>query len=64
MTKQLLAFARRQIIAPQVIDLNALVLETSGLLQRVLPVEIAMMALPIMFALATWLWWPRKHEAL
>ncbi|MEP7049102.1 MAG: ATP-binding protein [Pseudomonadota bacterium] len=40
LTKQLLAFARRQIIAPQVIDLNALVLETSGLLQRVLGEDI------------------------
>ena len=34
-----------------------------GLLQRALPVELAMMALPIMFGLAAWLWWPRKHEA-
>ncbi|MET0792075.1 MAG: ATP-binding protein [Polyangiaceae bacterium] len=36
LTKQLLAFARRQIIEPRVMDLNALVLETSSLLQRVL----------------------------
>ena len=40
LTKQLLAFARRQIIAPQVIDVNALVLETSNLLQRVLGEDI------------------------
>ncbi|HTA89053.1 MAG TPA: ATP-binding protein [Polyangiaceae bacterium] len=40
LTKQLLAFARRQIIEPQVIDLNALVLETSNLLQRVLGEDI------------------------
>ncbi|HEX3850588.1 MAG TPA: ATP-binding protein [Polyangiaceae bacterium] len=40
LTKQLLAFARRQIIQPQVIDLNALVLETSSLLQRVLGEDI------------------------
>jgi two-component system cell cycle sensor histidine kinase/response regulator CckA len=40
LTKQLLAFARRQIIEPQVIDLNALVLETSSLLQRVLGEDI------------------------
>jgi two-component system, cell cycle sensor histidine kinase and response regulator CckA len=36
LTKQLLAFARRQIIEPQLSDLNALVLETSNLLERVL----------------------------
>ena len=40
LTKQLLAFARRQIIEPQVIDLNALVLETSSLLQRALGEDI------------------------
>ncbi|HEY4105289.1 MAG TPA: ATP-binding protein [Polyangiaceae bacterium] len=40
LTKQLLAFARRQIIAPQVIDLNSLALETSNLLQRVLGEDI------------------------
>jgi two-component system cell cycle sensor histidine kinase/response regulator CckA len=40
LTKQLLAFARRQIIEPQVIDLNTLVLETSNLLQRVLGEDI------------------------
>ena len=40
LTKQLLAFARRQVIEPQVIDLNALVLETSNLLQRVLGEDI------------------------
>ncbi|HEX3776444.1 MAG TPA: ATP-binding protein [Polyangiaceae bacterium] len=42
LTKQLLAFARRQIIAPQVIDVNSLVLETSNLLQRVLGEDIDM----------------------
>lgn len=40
LTKQLLAFARRQIIEPQVIDLNKLVRETSNLLQRVLGEDI------------------------
>ncbi|HWZ90451.1 MAG TPA: ATP-binding protein [Polyangiaceae bacterium] len=40
LTKQLLAFARRQIIEPQVIDVNTLVLETSNLLQRVLGEDI------------------------
>ena len=36
LTKQLLAFARRQIIEPRVLDLNALVADTSTLLRRVL----------------------------
>ena len=40
LTKQLLAFARRQTIEPQVIDLNALVCETSSLLQRVLGEDV------------------------
>ncbi len=36
LTKQLLAFARRQVIEPKVLDLNDIVLETSTLLERVL----------------------------
>jgi two-component system, cell cycle sensor histidine kinase and response regulator CckA len=36
LTKQLLAFARRQMIETQVVDLNGLVSETSNLLERVL----------------------------
>ncbi len=36
LTKQLLAFARRQVIEPKVLDLNDVVLETSALLERVL----------------------------
>jgi two-component system cell cycle sensor histidine kinase/response regulator CckA len=36
LTKQLLAFARRQVIEPKVLDLNVVVLETSTLLERVL----------------------------
>jgi MFS family permease len=34
-----------------------------GALQDLLPVSIAMMALPITFAVSAWLWWPRRHEA-
>ncbi|MDB4955503.1 MAG: Permease of the major facilitator superfamily, partial [Myxococcales bacterium] len=34
-----------------------------GQLQHVLPVELAMMALPLMFAVSAYLWWPRQHEA-
>ncbi len=41
LTKQLLAFARRQIIEPRSVDLNALVLETSNLLERVLGEDIS-----------------------
>jgi two-component system cell cycle sensor histidine kinase/response regulator CckA len=40
LTRQLLAFARRQMIAPKVVDLNVLVLETSTLLERVLGEDI------------------------
>lgn len=36
LTKQLLAFARRQLIEPRAVELNALVLEASNLLERVL----------------------------
>jgi len=36
LTKQLLAFARRQTIAPKLVDLNTLLLDTTTLLQRVL----------------------------
>ena len=34
-----------------------------GLLQDNLPVTLAMMALPITFAVATYVWWPRAREA-
>jgi MFS family permease len=33
-----------------------------GLLLDYLPIKIAMMALPFGFAIATAVWWPRKHE--
>ena len=39
-TRQLLAFARRQMIEPRVVDLNRLVRETSALLSRVLGADI------------------------
>jgi two-component system, cell cycle sensor histidine kinase and response regulator CckA len=39
-TRQLLAFARRQMIEPRVVDLNRLVRETSALLSRVLGANI------------------------
>jgi MFS family permease len=34
-----------------------------GLLQDHVPVQLAMMALPVMFALSALLWWPRAREA-
>lgn len=34
-----------------------------GLLQDAMPLQQAMMALPLTFALTTFLWWPRKREA-
>jgi PAS domain S-box-containing protein len=40
LTRQLLAFARRQMITPKVVDLNVLVSETSTLLERVLGEDI------------------------
>ncbi|HUJ58613.1 MAG TPA: MFS transporter [Kofleriaceae bacterium] len=36
---------------------------TVGLLQDHLPVTLAMMAVPLAFALSAYLWWPRAHEA-
>lgn len=34
-----------------------------GLLQDHLVLVVAMMGLPLLFAVATWFWWPRAHEA-
>ncbi len=34
-----------------------------GLFLDYLPITLAMMALPLGFAIATMVWWPRKHEA-
>jgi PAS domain S-box-containing protein len=42
LTSQMLAFARRRIISPQVIDLNELVRETEALLQHLLPENITL----------------------
>jgi hypothetical protein len=33
-----------------------------GLMMDYLPIVAAMMALPVLFAIATMVWWPRKHE--
>lgn len=42
LTRQLLAFARRQVIAPIVLDLNALVIESERLLARLLGEDITL----------------------
>jgi MFS family permease len=34
-----------------------------GVLQDILPSVVAMMALPLAFALSAYLWWPRAREA-
>lgn len=46
LTAQLLAFARKQIIAPQVIDLNTLVVEMHGLLERLIGEDVELVTLP------------------
>jgi PAS domain S-box-containing protein len=40
LTRQLLAFSRRQVLQPEVIDLNAVVTEVRGLLERVLGEDV------------------------
>jgi PAS domain S-box-containing protein len=42
LTRQLLAFARRQMVTPRVIDLNATVADTLRLLQRLIGVDIVL----------------------
>jgi two-component system cell cycle sensor histidine kinase/response regulator CckA len=46
LTAQLLAFARRQIISPQVVDLNRLVAEISSLLRRLIGEHIELLTIP------------------
>src|SRR6185312_9952573 len=42
LVRQLLAFSRRQVLVPSLIDLNAVVCETEQMLRRVLPPSVTM----------------------
>lgn len=46
LTRQLLAFARRQVIEPRVIDLNALIVDMDTLLRRLIGADIDLVTLP------------------
>jgi PAS domain S-box-containing protein len=46
LTRQLLAFARRQVLAPRVLDLNALLRETEQLLRRLIGADIQLITQP------------------
>jgi two-component system cell cycle sensor histidine kinase/response regulator CckA len=46
LTKQLLAFARRQVLKPRPLDLNAVLAEVGGLLQRLLGDKVELELLP------------------
>ena len=46
LTQQLLAFSRKQIIAPRVLDLNEVVRKTTGMLRRLLGEQVVLETLP------------------
>ncbi|MGH9432652.1 MAG: PAS domain S-box protein [Terriglobia bacterium] len=46
LTKQLLAFSRQQMLSPQILDLNQVVLETSRLLRRLIGDDIELVTTP------------------
>ena len=46
LTRQLLAFSRKQILQPQIIDLNAAVAETANMLRRLLGEDIELVIMP------------------
>jgi two-component system cell cycle sensor histidine kinase/response regulator CckA len=46
LTRQLLIFSRSQVLAPKVVDLNLVIGEMSGMLQRLLGADVEMTSLP------------------
>ena len=46
LTQQLLAFSRKQVLSPQIIDLNAVVDETAKMVKRLIGEDIELMLLP------------------
>jgi two-component system cell cycle sensor histidine kinase/response regulator CckA len=46
LTRQLLAFSRKQVLVPRVIDLNAIVVGMEGMLRRLVTVDIELSLLP------------------
>jgi CheY-like chemotaxis protein len=46
LTRQLLAFSRKQVLAPRTLDLNAVVADTTSLLQRVIGEDVRLAAAP------------------
>jgi two-component system, cell cycle sensor histidine kinase and response regulator CckA len=52
LTRQLLAFGRRQVVQPRAVDLNALLTETRALLRHVLPgdIEVRLTLVPALWA--------------
>ena len=46
LSRQLLAFSRRQLIAPRVLNLNDLILNFDGLLRRVIGTDVELVTLP------------------
>lgn len=47
LTKQLLTFARKEIVEPRIVDLNALTSELDGLLKRLIGVDIELVTLSV-----------------